>query len=79
MTPMDYARYIGSDPDICGGKPRVLGTRMRVRDVLGYLAGGDTVDELLAEFPYLTRDAVLACLAFAADRTDDPAVRTAAE
>jgi uncharacterized protein (DUF433 family) len=76
---MDYDRYIGSDPEICGGKPCVRGTRMRVRDVLGYLAAGDTVDDLLAAYPYLTRDAVLACLAFAADRTDYPIFRTAAE
>ncbi len=49
-----------------GGRPTVRGMRFAVADVLEYLAGGMTVDELLAEFPYLEREDVLACLAYAA-------------
>ena len=42
--------------------------RITVYDVLSYLAGGMSVEEVLADFPYLTREDILACLAFAADR-----------
>ena len=42
--------------------------RIAVSDVLGYLAGGTTEDEILCDFPYLTREDIRACLAFAADR-----------
>lgn len=44
------------------------GTRITVGDVLGYLAGGMTEEQILSEFPSLTRDDIRACLAFAADR-----------
>ena len=42
--------------------------RITVYDVLSYLAGGMSVEEVLADFPYLTREDILACRAFAADR-----------
>ncbi|GGI85768.1 hypothetical protein GCM10007973_22930 [Polymorphobacter multimanifer] len=67
-----YLDHIESRPGVLGGKPCVKGTRMRVRDVLAYLAGGDSVDDLVAAFPYLSRADVLACLAFAADQADHP-------
>lgn len=59
---------ITSNPDVRFGKPCVKGTRLTVQDVLGYLAAGMTIEDVLADFPFLTRDDVLACLAFAADR-----------
>ncbi|WP_353217373.1 DUF433 domain-containing protein [Sandarakinorhabdus sp.] len=65
---------IESRPGVLGGKPCVKGTRMPVRDVLAYLAEGDTLDDLLAAFPTLTRADVLACLAYAADLADHPLV-----
>ncbi|MHA6719157.1 DUF433 domain-containing protein [Sphingomonas sp. RS6] len=43
------------DPQVCGGRPIVAGTRMRVSDVLDALADGVSVEELLADFPYLVR------------------------
>lgn len=46
----------------------IRGTRITVGDVLGYLAGGMSEAELLAEFPQLRHEDVLACLGFAADR-----------
>jgi uncharacterized protein (DUF433 family) len=49
-------------------KPCVRGTRITVGDVLGYLASGMTQEEIIADFPTLTREDVLACLAFAAER-----------
>ncbi len=53
---------------IRGGKPCVRGTRITVYDILEYLAGGMTEDQVLADFPSLTREDIRACLAFAAAR-----------
>lgn len=50
------------------GKACVRGTRITVYDVLSYLAAGMTAEEIVADFPDLTRDDVLACLAYAARR-----------
>jgi uncharacterized protein (DUF433 family) len=65
---MSLLDRITSDPRVRSGKPCVKGTRMTVTDVLEYLAGGMSVDEILADFPYITRDDIRACLAFAAER-----------
>ena len=65
---MDYLSRITIDPEVRFGKPCVRGTRLTVGDVLSYLASGMTEDEILADFPQLTRDDIRACLAFAADR-----------
>jgi uncharacterized protein (DUF433 family) len=65
---MDYRKIITIEPDKRSGKPCIRGTRMTVTDVLEYLAGGMTQEELLAEFPDLTAEDIRACLAFAADR-----------
>ena len=50
------------------GKPCIRETRITVYDVLGYLAAGTPESELLAEFPALTHEDILACFAFAAER-----------
>ena len=68
MTAIDYSRIITIEPDKRSGKPCIRGTRMSVTDVLEYLAGGMTQEELLTEFPDLTAEDIRACLAFAADR-----------
>ena len=65
---MDYQGRIIIDPEIRFGKPCVRGTRITVGDVLSYLASGMREDEILADFPQLTRDDIRACLAFAAER-----------
>lgn len=65
------------DPEVCGGRPIVDGTRMRVSDILDALAVPVTIDELLADFPYLTREDVLACLAYGARAVDHTIVQTA--
>jgi uncharacterized protein (DUF433 family) len=65
---MDYRSIVTIEPGKRGGKPCIRGLRITVYDVLGYLASGMTTDEILVDFPYLTRDDVLACLAYAADR-----------
>ena len=68
MIGMDYLSRITIDPEVRFGKPCVRGTRLTVGDILSYLASGMTEDEILADFPQLTRDDIRACLAFAADR-----------
>lgn len=65
---MDYTKIITVEPDKRSGKPCIRGTRMTVTDVLEYLAGGMTPEELVEEFPNLTLEDIRACLAFAADR-----------
>ena len=50
------------------GKPGIRGLRMAVSDVLDYLASGMPEEDLLRDFPDLTREDIRACLAFAADR-----------
>lgn len=54
------------DPEICHGKPVIRGLRYTVESMLEYLAGGDGFEELLAEFPDLEREDLLACIQFAA-------------
>ena len=65
---MNLLNRIVVDPAVRFGKPCVRGTRMSVGDILGYLAGGMSEDQILADFPQLTRDDVRACLAYAAER-----------
>lgn len=52
------------DPEICHGKPCIRGLRYPVENILEYLAGGDSVEQVLAGFPDLERDDILACLEF---------------
>lgn len=56
------------EPGKRGGKPCVRGLRISVEDVLGWLAGGMSQEEILEDYPELSREDILACLAFAADR-----------
>lgn len=65
---MNWQEHISVDPAVRGGKPCVRGTRITVYDVLEYLAGGMSEDQILGDFPDLTRDDIRACLAFAAAR-----------
>jgi uncharacterized protein (DUF433 family) len=65
---MDYTNIITTRPGVRSGKPCIRDTRMTVTDVLEYLAGGMSEDEILRDFPYISRDDIRACLAFAADR-----------
>lgn len=65
---MNYRDIITIEAGKRGGKPCIRGMRITVYDILDYLASGMTHDEILADFPYLTNDDILACLAYAADR-----------
>ena len=60
--------------EICGGKPVIRGTRIMVRNILGMVAGGYTVDRILGSYPELTRDDVSAALAYAAQIVDEEQV-----
>ncbi len=65
---MDYHEIVTIEPGKRSGKACIRGMRITVQDVLEYLAGGMTEEEILADFSELTRDDIRACLAFAADR-----------
>jgi uncharacterized protein (DUF433 family) len=65
---MDYSKIITIEPGKRSGKPCIRGLRITVSDVLDYLAGGMTQQEILSDFPDLTETDIRACLAFAADR-----------
>jgi uncharacterized protein (DUF433 family) len=68
MSRMDYQGRITIDPEVRFGKPCVRGTRITVGDVLSLLASGMHEDEILSDFPQLTRENIRACLAFGAER-----------
>ena len=65
---MTIEKYITIKPGVRGGKPFIKGTRITVTDVLEYLAGGMTEEQILADFPALRSEHIRACLAFAAAR-----------
>ena len=65
---MSYKDRITIESGKRGGKPCIRGMRITVYDVLSYLAAGMTEQELLDDFPYLTKEDILACLSYAADR-----------
>ncbi len=65
---MDYSQIITIEPGKRSGKPCIRGLRITVSDVLDYLAGGMTQQDILADFPDLSETDIRACLAFAADR-----------
>jgi uncharacterized protein (DUF433 family) len=64
---MKIAERIEVDPNICHGRPRIAGTRIMVEQVLDLLAAGIPIDEITSEdyFPDLSKEDVLACVAFA--------------
>jgi uncharacterized protein (DUF433 family) len=65
MTNENLLSRITVDRKVCHGKPCVRGLRYPVETILEYLAGGDSLEDLLAEFPDLEREDILACHEFA--------------
>jgi len=61
---MDYQAYVSIDPEIRFGRPCLTGTRISVADVLGWLGNGQTIPEILADFPELTQQQIQACLLY---------------
>ena len=67
MEATRWQDFIVSTPDVLHGKPRLKDTRIPVSMVLGYLAAGATVDDVITEYPDLTKEHVMACLGYARD------------
>jgi uncharacterized protein (DUF433 family) len=77
MNTSDLFERISSDPEICGGRPCIKGTRMRVADIVEALAHGASQQELLADFDYLTAEDIAAALLYAARATEHRIVHSA--
>jgi uncharacterized protein (DUF433 family) len=67
----DRLDLISIAPAICHGQACIKGTRLPVHQVLGMLANGDSYEDLLQEYPSLTRDGILACLEYAASLAEE--------
>jgi uncharacterized protein (DUF433 family) len=67
----DWRERISIDPNVCHGKPCIKGTRIMVWLIVECLANGDTVEDVLKAYPSLTREDVLAALAYAAEMTKE--------
>jgi uncharacterized protein (DUF433 family) len=74
---MDIERIerITSEEGKCGGRPCIRGYRIRVTDVLELLAAGSTIDEILADYPFLEREDVFAAIQYAARQADHPILK----
>ena len=64
---LDYKKIITVEPGKRSGQPCIRGLRITVYDILGYLAAGDSPEEIIENFPMLTNEDIMACLAYAAD------------
>ena len=69
---MTYQKIITIEPGKRGGKPCIRGMRITVYDVLECLASGMTQEEILSDFPYLTKEDILACLSYPAEHGNEP-------
>ncbi len=74
---MNYKDIITIEPGKRGGRPCIRGMRITVYDVLNYLASGMSYEEVLEDFPYLTKQDIMACLSYAAERTHNMVVVSA--
>ena len=64
----DYKKYISINTEVRFGRPILKGTRIAIYDVLNWLASGMSHEEILSDYPELTKEHILACLSYAADR-----------
>lgn len=60
-------RRISINPNVCHGKPVISGTRVLVSNILGALAGGDTIEQILQDYPNITREDIRAALQFGSE------------
>jgi uncharacterized protein (DUF433 family) len=65
---VDYKKIITIEPGKRGGKPCIRGMRITVNDILGWLASGMTIQEIIADYDELNEDDIYAALSYAADR-----------
>ncbi|HEY6253314.1 MAG TPA: DUF433 domain-containing protein [Candidatus Angelobacter sp.] len=68
---MKYQERIRRDPQVCGGEPVFQGTRITLRTVLASLAAGDSVEQILVDFPTLKIEDVKAAISFAAASAEE--------
>jgi len=54
------------NPDICNGRPIITNTRISVQTIMEFLGAGDSIEEILEEYPFLQREDIYACIQFAA-------------
>ena len=66
----ELLQRITIEPGKCGGRPCVRGKRLRVTDVLELLGAGASHEEILADYPFLEKDDIFACIEYAARQTD---------
>lgn len=74
MRQSELLARITVDPEQCGGRPCIRGMRIRVIDVLELLAAGESIDTILADYPYLEPEDITASLLYAARQMDHPIV-----
>lgn len=68
---LDHQRFIERRRDVCGGEAVIQGTRVTVRTILASLAEGASIDEIIADFPTVPREAVQAMIAYAAASAEE--------
>jgi uncharacterized protein (DUF433 family) len=68
---MNWKKYISADPRICHGKPCFSGTRIMVSIALDCLADGMTIEEIIKEYPSLTKETIRASFAYSAVLTEE--------
>lgn len=66
MSRVEFNQYIVADSEICHGQPTFRGTRVMVWQVLDMLAAGETIEEILEDYPSITRDHIQAAMTYAA-------------
>ena len=74
---MNQLHRITINPDICGGRPCLRGTRVRVKDVLDLLAAGVSNQEILTDYPYLEAGDIVASLEYASRQSDHIVLKAA--
>jgi len=73
----ELLRRITLDPDKCGGRPCIRGKRIRVVDILQLLSAGASLEEILADYPFLEREDILAAIEYAASQIDHVVLQSA--
>lgn len=68
--PVNWKEHIVATPDVLRGKPRIKGTRIPVSLILGYLAAGNTPEDIIQEFPDLLKEQISACLDYARELSE---------
>jgi uncharacterized protein (DUF433 family) len=77
MTHAELLQRISINPNVCGGKPCIRGHRIWVSLILDLLAGGTSMDAIVGEYPQLTMEDLLACIAFGSEMARERTVHVA--